>query len=250
MVRLSRFIKVLQNEFPDGRLTWQNSVPIFHPESTQEASKLFRLASEHGRKMYITGFGNNITPVGGAFDSVIAVGTDCLNRIIEVSDKDLFVRVEAGYPLREINYRLKPHGLFVPHSNLPYVGSAGGAVATGLSAELRGHELPLKRFLLKAEIVTPEGDVITPGSVCFKSTSGYDVVKIFAGSWGLLGLITNMWLRTVPESALDEYEGMRQKESSRESLLDALSEGNTQTDAVYSRKIKQKFDPHGVLAIV
>jgi FAD/FMN-containing dehydrogenase len=250
MVRLSRFVNVLQNEFPSERLTWQNSVPTFHPESTQEAAKLFRLASEHGRKMYIAGFANNITPVGRPFERMITVSTDRLNQIIEISDKDLFVRVGAGYPLREINYRLKPYELFVPHSDLPYVGSAGGAVATGLSAELNGHELPLKKFLLKAEIVTPEGDVITPGSVCFKSASGYDVVKVFAGSWGLLGLIVNLWLRTVPESARDEYQGMRQEGVSREGLIKALSEDNTCTDAVYCRKIKQKFDPEGVLPIV
>lgn len=250
MVRLSRFINVLQNEFPAGRLTWQNSVPTFHPESTQEASRLFRLASEHGRKMYIAGFANNITPVGEPFESMVTVSTDRLNQIIEISDKDLFVRVGAGYPLREINHRLRPHDLFVPHSDLPYVGSAGGAIAVGLNAELSGHDVPLKRFLLKAEIVSPEGDVITPGSVCFKSTSGYDVVKVFAGSWGLLGLIASAWLRAVPVSARAEYEGIRQKGTSRRSLCDALSEDNTSTDAVYSRKIKQKFDPQGILPIV
>ncbi len=250
MVRLSRFVNVLQNEFAPGRLTWQNAVPTFHPESTQEASRLFRLASEHGRKMYIAGFANNITPVGEPFESMVTVCTDRLNRVFEVSDSDLYVCVGSGYPLREINYCLKPHRLFVPHANLPYVGSAGGAVATGLTAELSGHELPLKRFLLKAEIVTPEGDVITPGSVCFKSTSGYDVVKVFARSWGLLGLIVKLWFRTLPDSAADEYTGMSQMESSRSPLLEALSEDNTSTDAVYSRKIKQKFDPQGVLPIV
>lgn len=250
MSKLNEFITAIGSEFEADRLTYQNTIASFHPETVSEAVRLFRLANKLGQQMFIAGFGNNITPVGPEFETMVTVGTDRLNSVIEISSKDLFVTVGAGFPLRELNHRLAPHNLFAPHALLPYVGSVGGALATGLRAELRDHEIPLKRFFLKAEIVTPEGEVITPGSVCFKSVSAYDVVKIFAGSWGVLGLIVTATLRAVPDSAREEYSEMVQMASDREAFLAGLAESNVTTDAVYSRKIKQKFDPGNILPVV
>ncbi|MFH1688280.1 MAG: FAD-binding oxidoreductase [bacterium] len=250
MAKLVDFIAALGAEFDNDRLTYQNTVATFHPESVAEAARLFRLANKFKQPMYIAGFGNNITPVGAKFEAMVTVCTDRLNSVIEVSSQDLFVTVGAGFPLRELNHHLAPHNLFIPHAYLPYVGSVGGALATGLRAELGGHEIPLKRFFLKAEIVTPQGEVITPGSVCFKSVSGYDVVKVFAGSWGVLGLIATASLRTIPDSARHEYDDMIQMAPNREAFLAGLIKSNVTTDAVYSRKIKQKFDPNVILPVV
>lgn len=244
------FLRSLQGEFETDRLTYQSAVPTFHPEDVSEAARFFRLAGKQNQQLYISGFGNNIQPVGKSFEQLVVISTDRMNQLIEVSAQDLYVTTGAGYPLREINHRLKAHDLFVPHSNLPYVGSVGGALATGLEAEMNGHDVPLKKFFLKSEIVTPDGEVITPGSVCFKSVSGYDIVKVFAGSWGLLGLIMIATLRVIPLSGADEYEDLRQKETSRKSLVAGLAEDNTSIDAVYARKIKQKFDAQDILPIV
>jgi hypothetical protein len=123
-------------------------------------------------------------------------------------------------------------------------------VAVNLCADLNGHDLPIKKYLIQAEIVTPEGEIITPGSVCFKSVSGYDIVKIFAPSWGLLGLVVSVAFRVMPLTAADEFASMRMHEVSRKHFLDGLDESNEETDAVYSRKIKAKFDPRSILPIV
>lgn len=250
MSRLSEFLSVVRAQFPADRLTLQNQVPVFHPESTEEAADLFRLANQHRQPLFIAGFSNNIVPSGEKFEGLVTVRTDRLNQLLEINSKDLYVRVGAGFPLGEINLSLRERNLFVPHANLPYPGSVGGALAVGLTAELGGHDLPLKKFFLKADIVTPVGEIISPGSVCFKSTSGYDVVKLFARSWGLLGLIATATLRTVPASAADEYESMHQKAIEREHFLAGLAESNAAADAVYSRKVKVKFDPAGVLPII
>jgi len=120
----------------------------------------------------------------------------------------------------------------------------------GLSAELNGHDFPLKKYFIQAVIVTPKGDIIEPGSPCFKSVSGYDVVKIFNGSWGLLGFIVTATFRVMPDSAIAEYESMKMKEIDRQNFLDGLDETNLEPDAVYNRKIKTRFDPNNVLPIV
>ena len=250
MSRPEAFIRIIGEEFPDDRLTYQKGIATFHPESAEEVARLFKLAGKQGQKLYITGFGNNIDPLGEPFTSMIVVRTDRLNDLIDVSEQNLYVTVGAGYPLRETNIDLKPQKLFLPPAALPYVGSAAGAVAVNLSADLNGHLLPIKKFFIKAQVVTGEGEIIEPGSVSFKSVSGYDIVKIFAPSWGLLGMLVSLTFRVVPETAAGEYAAMRMKEIDRGHFLSGLDDANTDVDADYCRKIKAKFDPAGILPIV
>jgi FAD/FMN-containing dehydrogenase len=240
MSNLENFISILESEFPEDRLTWQKNVPTFHPENADDASKLLKLANKHEQRIYITGFGNNIDPVGEPFTKMVSIRTDRLNKLTEINAPDFYIKVGAGYPLKELKDDLNSESLFLPHSHLP----------VDLSAELNGHQLPLRRYFIQAEVVTPAGDIIIPGSPCFKSVSGYDIVKIFAGSWGLLGLIVSATFRVLPMTAEHEYQSMKLNKVDRTKLLGALNESEKATDAVYSRKIKAKFDPVGVLPLV
>ncbi|MFH1372480.1 MAG: FAD-binding oxidoreductase [bacterium] len=250
MSRSDEFLGAVRSEFPGDRVTFQKGVPAFHPETAEEAAGLFKLANQHQQKVFISGFGNNISPTGPAFDEIITIQSDRLNTLLEVAAQNYYITVGGGYPLREINRQLAPLKLALPHSNLPCVSSVGGAIAVGLSADLHGRDLPLKKYFIKAEIVTPEGDIIKPGSTCFKSVSGYDIIRIFSGSWGVLGMIVSATFRVMPESGLTELSSMRMKAVSREDFLNGLAQTNTSVDAVYSRKVKDKFDPNGVLPIV
>ena len=250
MTDRDKFVKIIGEEFDPDRLTWQKAIPTFHPESADEAARLVKLANKHNQRLYITGFGNNIDPIGEPFANLVTIRTDRLNQCCEISKENFYVTVGGGYPLREINRRIESQALYLPHADLPYVGSSGGAVAVGLTGYLHGHDVPIKKYLIQAEIVTPEGDIITPGSLAFKSVSGYDIVKLFHGSWGLLGLIVTASFRVMPATGADDFAGMSQKEVTRKPLLDDLVESNTETDAVYSRKIKSKFDPNHILPTV
>ncbi|UCD62900.1 MAG: FAD-binding oxidoreductase [Candidatus Zixiibacteriota bacterium] len=247
---LDRFLTIIKSEFPDDRLTYQKAVPTFHPESAEDAAKLFKLANRAKQPLFITGFGNNIDPQGEPFTGMVSVRTDRLNRLIAVVPDDFYVTAGSGYPLREINYHLKEHNLWLPHASLPYVGSVGGAIAVGLSSIFDKHDFPLKKYFLQAEIVTPDGEIIRPGSVCFKSVSGYDIVRIFSGSWGLLGLIISASFRVMPLAAQAEYAKMKIEEVSRQRLLASLREDNPDTNAVYSRKVKARFDTGNILPVV
>ena len=185
MNQVNRFVSLLRDEFPGDRLTYQKQIPTFHPESAEEAARFVTVAGKHKQSLFIAGFGNNIEPVGKSFENLVTMKTDRLNQMIEISTKDLYVTTGSGYPLREINRHLANHDLFVPHAELPYVGSVGGALAVGLSAEMHDHDVPLSRYFLKAEIVTPGGEIITPGSICFKSVSGYENIRRFVGAPGV-----------------------------------------------------------------
>ncbi|MBU0985161.1 MAG: FAD-binding protein [candidate division Zixibacteria bacterium] len=250
MSRANAFTDILRSEFPDDRVTFQKGIATFHPENAGEAAAYFKLANKHGQKSFITGFGNNLDPEGELFHPLVAIRTDRLNQLLDVALQDFYVKVGAGFPLREINLDIAPDNLYLPHSALPYVGSVGGAIAVNLAADVNHYDLQIKKYLIRAEIVTPEGEIITPGSACFKSVSGLDVVKIFAPSWGLLGLVVNATFRVLPLTAREEFDNMRMQEVDRAHFLSGIVETNTDVDAEYSRKIKARFDPNGVLPIV
>ena len=74
--RLEQFIEIIKSEFPEDRLTWQKSVPTFHPENGEDAAALIKLANKHRQRLFITGFGNNIDPQGEPFVSMISIRSD------------------------------------------------------------------------------------------------------------------------------------------------------------------------------
>jgi FAD/FMN-containing dehydrogenase len=196
MTTKEQLISSILQEFPPDRLTFQKGIATFHPESAGEGSRLFAIA-------------NNIDPEGEKFDQFVTVRTDRLNSILKIVPEDFYMVVGAGYPLEEINRVLSEQGLFLPHAELPYAGSVGGALAAGLAANQGEHILPISRYFIMAEIVLPTGEIIKPGSVCFKSVSGFDIVKIFSPSWGMLGLITSATFRVLPLTVRDEYNNLK-----------------------------------------
>ncbi|UCD94931.1 MAG: FAD-binding oxidoreductase [Candidatus Zixiibacteriota bacterium] len=249
-MHFEKFIAAIHEEFPDDRLTYQKGVATFHPESAEESAGLFVLAGKHRQKLFVTGFGNNIVPVGAQFDGVVAVKSDRLNQLTRVVPEDFCVEVGAGYPLKELNQHLKEHGLFLPHADMPYVGSIGGALAIGLSALKDQHPLPIGRFFVMAQIAVPEGEVIKPGSACFKSVSGFDVVKIFSPSWGILGMIVTATLRVLPLTAAEEYKDMSLMPVEYAKFADLYRHPGENQSALYSLKIKNKFDPANILPLL
>lgn len=250
MAKPTEFIRIIESELPEYRLTYQKGIATFHPENTEEAASLLKLANKHSQQLFITGFGNNIDPIGEPFASMVTICTDRLNRFQEIVPDDFYIVVGGGYPLREINLNLQQHKLFLPHSALPYVGSVGGAMAANLTGEMHGNDVPLKKYLVQAEIITPQGKIISPGSTGFKSSSGYDVVRLFAGSWGLLGLIVSATFRVMPLSGSNDFDTLMQKNISKTEIFSYLDKSDESADAMYFRKIKQKFDPNNILPMV
>ncbi len=249
MSKLTKFIKNIGENFPEDRLTYQKGIATFHPESAEEAARFFILANERKQELYISGFGNNIVPVGDSFKETMVIKTDRLNALIKIVPGDYYIKVGAGYPLKELNNVLKKHELFLPHADLPYVGSVGGALAAGLTADYRGHNLPISRYFIMAEIIDPQGKIIKPGSACFKSVSGFDIVKIFSPSWGLLGMIISATFRVVPTSARPEYNDIKMKALDFRKFSNIYNNPENNASALYSLKIKAKFDPGQILPI-
>ncbi|MEZ5357970.1 MAG: FAD-binding oxidoreductase [Candidatus Zixiibacteriota bacterium] len=233
--------------YPLG-MTWQKSIATFHPETPQEIADIFGRTGKAGQKCFISGFGNNIDPVGEKFAELLVLKSDRLNDIIEVGDKDFFVTVGAGYPLKELNKVLAEYNLWFPFSDTQYPGSCGGAFAIGLAGGDGTHTVPLNRSLLSVTAVLPDGSIVTPGAVTFKSVSGYDISRIFFNSWGMLGMLVNLSFRVLPISKRDEMHPVQLFAPDFNRFLNELN-GNTPLGDM-CRKIKQEYDPANTLPII
>lgn len=237
----------ISHVYPDG-LTWQKTIPTFHPETDEQACDMFRRMRSCAQPAFISGFGNNIDPVGETFAEMLVIKSDRLNDVIEVNDRDFYITVGAGYPLMEINTVIAGQKLWFPFGDTNYPGSFGGAFASGLAGSDGVHTVPLSRFLLSVTAVLPDGSLVTPGALTFKSVSGYDISRIFYNSWGSLGMLLRLSLRVLPLSKKADYPHISLYQPDREAFLRELSGDGTLPQMC--RSIKKEFDPDDILPII
>ncbi len=233
--------------YPLG-LTWQKTIATFHPESPDETADVFNRMRSAGQEGFISGFGNFIDPVGPDFAERLVLKTDRLNYIKEIGDKDFFVTVGAGYPLKELNKSLAEKNLWFPFGDTNYPGSCGGALAVGLAGSDGIHTVPFSRYLLSVIAVLPDGSIVSPGAVTFKSVSGYDISRIFFNSWGTLGMICELTLRVLPLSKKTEMPEIKLYASDRQAFVDELKGDGPLSKLC--RNIKNEFDTEAILPIV
>ncbi len=184
-------------------------------ESAQEVSAILKLANE--RRIPVTPWsggssleGNPIPVRGG-----IVLAMYNMNKVLEVKPEDLQVRVQPGIVYDELNKQLARYGLFFPPAPASSdVATIGGMVANNSSGMHAVKYGTTRDYVLKLEVVLPTGEIVTLGSNAFKSASGYDLVRLFVGSEGTLGVVTEITLRLrlVPEkmAAIAVFPSMRE----------------------------------------
>jgi FAD/FMN-containing dehydrogenase len=139
--------------------------------------------------------GNNLEPIN------ILLSTKKLNRIIEHEPADLVAITEAGVTLRALNDELGQKGQWLP-LDPPDDGRStiGGVVGTGLGGAQQFGYGPPRRHVIGMKVVRADGSLIKVGGRVVKNVAGYDLSKLFTGSYGTLGVIVevNFKLRPVP----------------------------------------------------
>ena len=127
---------------------------------------------------------------------------DQLDRILEHNPGDFTITVEAGAPLLEVQRVLAGHGQWLavdpPWGSAGGGGSVGGLVARGLAGGYRQRYLGLRDQLIGIHLVRADGTTARAGGRVVKNVAGYDLMRLLAGSWGSLALITELSLRTLP----------------------------------------------------
>ncbi len=119
--------------------------------------------------------------------------------IISYQPSELIITAKSGTTIREINATLQEQGQMLAFEP-PDFGQAtlGGIVASGLSGPARPYRGALRDYLLGCEIINGKGQRLKFGGEVMKNVAGFDVSRLMAGSWGTLGLITQVTLKVLP----------------------------------------------------
>jgi FAD/FMN-containing dehydrogenase len=172
---------------------------IATPGSIEEACELLQLAS--AEKLAVVPAGAcTWLDVGNPMSRVdLVISTKRLNQIIEHEPADLVASTQAGVTLDQFNSTLAQNGQWLPldPSN---DGSAtiGGVVATGLAGAHRiGYGAP-RNFVIGMRVALADGRIIKAGGRVVKNVAGYDLCKLFTGSYGTLGLILELTFKLRP----------------------------------------------------
>ena len=136
---------------------------------------------------------------GLALDSLMLVSTAKLDQMIDHAVGDLTVTVQAGMKFGELQTQLKKAGQFVAiDPSYEPRATVGGVVATGDSGALRHRYNSVRDMVLGVELVRSDGERVKAGGRVVKNVAGYDLMKLLTGSYGTLGIVTQVTLRLYP----------------------------------------------------
>jgi glycolate oxidase FAD binding subunit len=174
---------------------------VVSPGSVEEVSKL--LAYANSEKLAVAPRGNGTKMAAGGVPRKLDVVLSMLriNRITEHDVPNLSLSVEAGITLSAVQEKLAGtgKGSFLP-LDPPYTEKAtiGGIIATNGSGPRRYLYNSARDLLLGLKAVSPNGDIVAFGGKTVKNVSGYDMTKLMIGSWGALGVITEITTKLLP----------------------------------------------------
>lgn len=176
-----------------------DQVPVVTPERN-ELMQLVQELHASASPWVPSGFGNHLH-WGAALqpDAGPTLSMARINRVLQHAVDDFTVTVEAGLPLSQLQLVLAEKGQWLP-LDPPVAGpsSIGGLVARGLSGRLQHHYRGLRDQLLGLSLLRSDGTAAKAGGRVVKNVAGFDLMRLFAGSWGSLGLISEITLRTMP----------------------------------------------------
>lgn len=172
---------------------------IVYPRTTQQVSELLRFAHQHALPVVTRGGGTSLTGSSISTQGELVLSLTRMNRILEIDPQTSTATVEAGVINGDLQQTLEPSGLFYPPDPASLMEcSLGGNIACNAGGPRCLKYGVTKDYVLGMTVVLADGRILHLGGKVLKSSVGYQLIQLFIGSEGTLGVVTELILRLLP----------------------------------------------------
>ena len=175
---------------------------VVFPRETAQVAPCVRAITAAGVPLVTRGSGTGLSGGSVPLDGCAVLGLNHLDKIVEIDNANLTMRVEPGVITMHVDQEAAKHGLFYPPDpGSQKISTIGGNVAEN-SGGLRGLKYGVTRdYVMGLRVVLADGEEVWLGNQCVKDVAGYSLKDLFVGSEGTLGVVTEVLLKLLPRPA-------------------------------------------------
>jgi len=193
-------------EEKQNSLTYLDSENIEYPQSEKEVSNYIKKNYKSNTPIELIGLGSK-RKMGRILQCGSTLSTSRLKGIVEYLPKELYIKVKASTPIKEIEEELKKNNQHLAFEPIDFgyflngksdYGTAAGQVACNISGSRRFKVGGIRDHVLGFRGVNGRGEIIKSGGVVVKNVTGYDLSKLICGSYGTLVVLTEITFKVLP----------------------------------------------------